>query len=229
MRTSGTEIRNNTSLRRTNDSACLRGNQRLVINLRENCGLDKLRVNQIRHDRYDRFVRIHNRAFGKSVNVAAKMKILEAVKKFIAENFLIAQIVNVRRAEIHVLDVFNDLLKSGENREAARVGVAPIKHVEGNAGIFAAADEISVRHSHFVKIHHHADIAFIKLRHENSSVNKNNPMKIFQSDYSVVAANILQGVRIWDSGIFTAKNFSRAESFMRAKFSPESPTFSGYF
>ena len=134
-----------------------------MIDLRQNRSLDKLRVNQIGDDRHERLVRIHNRAFGESVNVAAKMKILEAVQKVFAENFLPAQVVNVRRAELHVLDVLDNLFQAREDSEAARVGVAAIEHVERHASIFAAVDEVAVRHRHFVEIHHHGQIAFIEL------------------------------------------------------------------
>ena len=136
-----------------------------MIYLREDCRLDKLRVNQIRDNRHERLVRIHDCTFGESVNVSAKMKVLEAVQEFFAENFLSAQIFNVFRAELHILHVLDNLLKSGENCEAARVGIAPIKYVERHASILAALHEITVRHCHFVKIHHHADISFVKLRH----------------------------------------------------------------
>ena len=101
-----------------------------MINLREDRRLDKLRVDQVGDDRQERFVRIHNCSFGKSVNVSAEMKILEAFQKILVENFLLAQIINVRRAELHVLHVLDNLFKSRENREAARVGIAPIKNVE---------------------------------------------------------------------------------------------------
>ena len=98
------------------------------------------------------------------------MKILQAVKKIFAENFLPAQIINVLRAELHILDVLNDLFKTGEDCKAAAVRVATIEHVEHHTGIFAAVDEVAVCHCHFIKIHHHGQISFIKLRHTDSSV-----------------------------------------------------------
>ena len=93
------------------------------------------------------------------------MKILETVEKVLVENFLPAQIVNILRAELHILHVLNNLFKSSKNREAARVGIAPIKYVKSYASILAAVDEIAVRHCHLVEIHHHRQISFIKLRH----------------------------------------------------------------
>ena len=44
------EVRNESPFRRPNYSARLSCYQRLMIYLRQNCRLDKLRVNKIRHD-----------------------------------------------------------------------------------------------------------------------------------------------------------------------------------
>ena len=143
-----------------------------MINLREDCGLHQLRVNQVGDDCQARFIRIHNRAFGERVNVSAEMKIFEALQKIFVENFLRAQVIDIRRAELHVLHVLNDLLQPRENREAAGVRVAPIENVERHARVLSAVDEVAVGHCHLVEVHHHGKVAFIKLAHENSSTNK---------------------------------------------------------
>ena len=66
---------------------------------------------------------------------------------------------------MEILDVFDDLLQSRENGEAAVVGIVAVKHVERDRLGHSVVGKIASRHGQLVKVHDHADIARVELRH----------------------------------------------------------------
>ena len=73
--------------------------------------------------------------------------------------------INVLVRERKVLHEFNHMRKPREHRIAALIRYRPKEKVKRNAPIAPALLKISVRHRHLIKIHHHGQIALVKLRH----------------------------------------------------------------
>lgn len=159
----GAEVRYRTAGSRLADAARLRRNQRLMVDLRENSRLHELRVDERRDDRQDWFIRIHDRAFRQRVDVALEMEVLEVRQKFLREHVLLAEVLDILIREGHVLHILDDLLETREDGKAAFVRILAIEDIERHLDVLVVVLEVTIGHGQFVEVHHHRDIAFIKL------------------------------------------------------------------
>ncbi len=164
MCAAGAKVRNRTAGSGLANAACLRRNQRLVVNLCKNSRLDELCIDERRHDRQDWLIRVHDGAFRQRINIALKPEVLEIREEFFREHMLLTEIFHVLIRELHILDVFNDLFKTREDGKAAFIRILAVEYIECHLNILVVVSEITIGHGQFVKIHHHRDITFIKLR-----------------------------------------------------------------
>ena len=136
-----------------------------MVNLCEDCRLDKLCVNKRRDDRHDRLIRVHDRPLGHRINVAREAEVLEIREKVLRENGLLAEILDILLGKPHIFHILNDLLEPCKNSKAAFIGICAVKDIECGLHILVMVLEITVRHRQLVKVNHHRDIAFVKLGH----------------------------------------------------------------
>ena len=54
-----------------------------------------------------------------------------------------------------ILNILDDLLKSGENRISAAVRILPVKYIECHSCISVLLSEISITHGQLIKVHDH--------------------------------------------------------------------------
>ena len=155
-------------MRRADDAVCLRRDQGLVVDLREQRRLDELGVEQGRGHAEDRLVGVHDRALGQRGDVPAKTEAREIVEKIVRKKAQRMEIIDVGGVKVHVLNVLDDLLESRKDGKAAVVRVPAIKSVENDAVVRAAAEIVAVGHRHLVKVHHHGDVSLIVLFHNSS-------------------------------------------------------------
>ena len=165
VRAARAEISYAASLRRLHYSLGFRRDERLMVYLRKDCGLDELRVDERRVDGQNGFVGVHDAAFGHRDYVAAETVAGEPAQEVFVVNFQRAQVFYVAFVEAQVFEIFEHLLQSREDCEAAAVGVSSVKDVEGGEVVLFVFFEISVRHRHLVEVHHHGDVARVVLRH----------------------------------------------------------------
>ncbi len=75
------------------------------------------------------------------------------------------KIGNIVFVKVQVLDVFDNLFQTGKYGKTTLVGIFAVKHIKYHLGFFVLFGKVAVCHSHFVQIHHHGNISFIKLAH----------------------------------------------------------------
>ena len=92
-------------------------------------------------------------------------EVLQKGQEFLREHMLLTEILNVILRKTHILHILNDLLQSSEDSKAAPVRILAIEHIKNHLGLRVVVIEIAVGHSHLVEIHHHGNVAFIKLGH----------------------------------------------------------------
>lgn len=157
------EVRYRTAGSRLADAARLRRDQRLVVDLCEDGRLHELRVDERCDDRQDWFIRIHDRALRQRVDVALEMEVLEVRQEFLREHVLLAEVLDILVREGHVLHILDDLLETRKDGEAAFVRILAIEDIERHLHVLVVVLEVTIGHGQFVEVHHHRDIAFIKL------------------------------------------------------------------
>ena len=91
------------------------------------------------------------------------MEIREILQEFLREDALPAEILDILRRETHVLDVLDHLLQPREDGETALIRIRAVKDIERRQRLLIATEEIAIGHGHLVEIHHHRDVARIKL------------------------------------------------------------------
>lgn len=158
-----TEVRDGAARRRLADAARLRRNERLVVNLCEDGRLHELRVNERCDDRQDRLIRIHDRALRQRVDIALEAEILEISEELLREHVLLAEVLDILVRERHVLHILDDLLEPSENGKATLIRILAVEDIERHLDVLVVVLEVTIGHGQFVEVHHHRDIAFIKL------------------------------------------------------------------
>ena len=157
-----TEVRDGAA-RRLADAARLRRNERLVVDLCEDGRLHELRVNERCNDRQDRLIRIHDRALRQRVDIALEAEILEISEELLREHVLLAEVLDILVRERHVLHILDDLLEPSENGKATLIRILAVEDIERHLDVLVVVLEVTIGHGQFVEVHHHRDIAFIKL------------------------------------------------------------------
>ena len=165
VRAARAEVRDAASLRGLHDALGFCRDERLVVYLRQYRGLYELRVDERRVDGQDRFVGVHDAAFGHRDDVAAEAVTGEPAQEVFVVYFERAQVFYVAFVEVEVLKIFEHLFEPGEYREAPAVGVPSVEYVECGEVALLVFLEIPVRHRHLVEVHHHGDVARVVLRH----------------------------------------------------------------
>ena len=158
-----TEVRDGAARRRLADAARLRRNERLVVDLCEDGRLHELRVNERCDDRQDRLIRIHDRALRQRVDIALEAEILEISEELLREHVLLAEVLDILVRERHVLHILDDLLEPSENGKATLIRILAVEDIERHLDVLVVVLEVTIGHGQFVEVHHHRDIAFIKL------------------------------------------------------------------
>ena len=67
------------------------------------------------------------------------------------------------------VDIFDNLLESGEDREATVIGVLAIENIESDDGFGTTFFEIAVSHGNFVEIGEESDAALIETGNRHGS------------------------------------------------------------
>ena len=165
VRAARAEVRDTASLRGLHDALGFRRDERLVVYLCQYRGLYELRVDERRVDGQDRFVGVHDAAFGHRDDVAAEAVAGEPAQEVFVVYFERAQVFYVAFVEVEVLKIFEHLFEPGEYCEAPAVGVPSVEYVECGEVALLVFLEIPVRHRHLVEVHHHGDVARVVLRH----------------------------------------------------------------
>ena len=129
----------------------------------------KLGVNEGRNHRDAWLIRIHDSALREGIQISVKAEIFKVCEKALRELVKRAEILHILLAEMQIFHVFDNLLQSRENRISAAVRIFPCENIENNSFGMLFILEITVCHSHFIKIHHHCDVAFCMLCHVHSS------------------------------------------------------------
>ena len=150
-----TKVGHHAPLRGTHNARCLCRDQGLVIDLREECCLDQLCVDDGRNNRHQRFIGIDDRPLGHSVDVPTETEAAQERQKLFRKQILCAEIIDVLIRKGKILHELNHMREPCKNRIAPAVRNRAEEEIEGNAYVPARLTKISVGHRHLVEIHHH--------------------------------------------------------------------------
>ena len=152
------ELENDPALGSAADSVCLRGNKALMVYLKQNIGLYKLRLDgRCAHD-HERLAREHGCALGNGPDIALEPEIAQVFEKLLGEHLPAAQILDILVVKVQILNVFNHLLQPRGDGKAAVVGILAVKNIKIGYFIPHAVVEISVAHRELVVIAQHGEV-----------------------------------------------------------------------
>ena len=107
------------------------------------------------HDRRDdldqRLARENDRTLRHGIDVTGKMKVCQIGEKVLIKDVQSAQVVDVIRIKMQVLNIFNDLFHSGADGIATTRRIGAVESVKHN-GVIVVVFEISLHHGHFIQI-----------------------------------------------------------------------------
>ena len=129
-------------------------------------GQKRERFKQLRLDRgraHDdhRLFREDGRALGHGVNVAAEVEVCKIVEEFLAEDTSPAQVVDVLLVEVQILDIVDQLVKTGGNGVPASVRHRAEINVEIGNAILEPCFQVTVAHGQLVKVAEHGHIELL--------------------------------------------------------------------
>ena len=150
--TAGTELCNRTSLCRTNHTACLCRNQRLVIERKQKECFNKLCLHRTCSYRQNRLTREDRGSLGNSPDVAGKAEGAQIVEESFGKLLLGTQKVQIFLGKMQIGNIIDDLLQSCGNCITAAVGYSAEEHIEIGNFIAFSGEEVAVCHRQFVKI-----------------------------------------------------------------------------
>ena len=127
---SGSELHNRPSLRRSYNSVRLRCNQTLMIDNQKNHRFYKLRLNHRSSDRENRFMRKNRRTFRHCPNITGKPKVSEVFQKFFAENTFPSEKFYIFFRKLQIFKVIDNLFDPCHNGVAASVRDLSEEHIE---------------------------------------------------------------------------------------------------
>ena len=158
LRAAGAKLHDRASVCRAHDAVCLCRDQALVVDAQQNHRFDELRLNDRAANRHNRLTRENRRTLRHRPDVAHKLKAAQILEKFLAEDLLRAQILDVLLRKGKVLQIIDELLDAGHDGKAAAVRHLSEKHIEITDRILKAACKITVRHRDFVEIRQHGQV-----------------------------------------------------------------------
>ena len=148
----GAEFGNGTSFCSADDAVCLRRDERLQVDGQEHKGLDDLCLDDRGTDGQDRLTRENGGTLTHCPDIAREAEGAQVLQKRFAEEILFAQERDVILGEAKVLDVVDDLLKTGKNGKTATVGNGAEEDIKIGDLITATHLEIAICHGELVKV-----------------------------------------------------------------------------
>ena len=152
LRAAESEFHDPVTAGRVADTCRLGGDQALVVDDVEDRCLHQLRL----HDRGDDLDHglpgEHQSAFGDRVDAARELKAGEILKEVFFEDPEPAEVFNVLRAEVQLVDVLDQLLDPAHDRITAAKGIVPEERVEDHHVVLFFILEVSLHHCQFIEI-----------------------------------------------------------------------------
>ena len=139
-----------------------------MVELQEHIGLQQLGLDGRGAHGDDRLPREDGRSLGYGPDIPGEVEIREIGEKVLGEDAAAAEIGNVLRIEVQVLNIVDDLLQPRRNGKAAAVGHIPVKHVKIGDAIPHPALPIAVAHGELIEIAEHGQIDPVGTLHENT-------------------------------------------------------------
>ena len=136
-----------------------------MVDAQQHIGLDKLCLNGRCTDRDNRLIGENGRTLGNRPDIAGKLEICEVGKEFLAEHIAAAEIVDILRSKVQILNILNNLLQTCRNGEAAAVGTFPEEQVKVGNAVTVACGKIALAHGQLIVVAEHGEIQFIVDNH----------------------------------------------------------------
>ena len=76
---------------------------------------------------------------------------------------LLAEVLDILIREGHVLHILDDLLETRKDGKATLIRILAVEDIERHLDVLVVVLEVTIGHGHLVEVHHHRDIAFVKL------------------------------------------------------------------
>ena len=165
LRAARAELEHGAALCRAADAARLRGDQALVVELKQHIGLQQLRLDSRGADGDDRLHREDGRALWYRPDIACEFEITQIVKEALAEDPARAQVGDVLLVKVQLLNIVDYLLQPRSNSVAAAVGNVAVENVEVADAVLHTVGKVAVAHSQLVEIAEHGQIDAVSAFH----------------------------------------------------------------
>ena len=151
----GAKLSYRAALRGPDDAAGFGGDQRLMVQLHQHIGLNKLCLNSGGTYRQNRLAGEDRGSLRNSPNIACKFESTQILQKLLSEAVFGAQISNVFLGEVQITNIFDHLLQTGCNGKAAAVRDTAEENIKVGDAILQRSLKIAVGHGELVKVEQH--------------------------------------------------------------------------
>ena len=147
-----TELHDGSALCGVADPGGFGCNQTLMIDDAQNGGFHKLRLHDGSDNLYNRLSRENQRTLRNAVDITVKMKICKIIQKIRIENTGTAQIFNVLRREVQILDVTDQLFYAAHDGISSAKGIVSEKCIKDHGLVLIPMLEIALHHGELIEI-----------------------------------------------------------------------------
>ena len=157
----GAELQHGAAPGGPDDAVGLGGDEALVVDGQQQEGLQQLGLDGGGPDGEDGLVGEHRGSFGDGVDVAGEAEVCQVVQKSLVEHVPAAEVLDVLRLKVEVLDILDDLLQPGGDGIAALVGHAAEVQVKVGDPVLVAGLEIAIAHGELVEVAQHGHVQLL--------------------------------------------------------------------
>ena len=154
----GTEFQHRPSLCRPNHPVGFGGNQALVVDAQQQIGFYQLGLDRRGANGDDGLLGENRSALGNRPDIAGEPEVRQEIQEILGKHLPAAQVVNVLRVKMQLLNILDNLLQTRSDGESAAVRAAPEKQVKVGYPVCVALREIPLAHGQFVKVAEHGKI-----------------------------------------------------------------------
>ena len=172
LRPAGTEFQHRPALGSPDNPVGLGGDQALVVDAQQEIRLNELGLNGRCPDGDNRLIGEDRRALGDGPDIAGELKVRQILQKFLAEHIPAAQVLDVLRTEVQVLNILDDLLQTCRNGKSAAIGALPEEQVKIGNTVAVTGGKITLTHGQLIIVTQHGEIQLVIDNHTRSPLSE---------------------------------------------------------
>ena len=147
------------------DAVGLGGDQALVVDGQQRERLDQLGLDRRCAYHHQWLAGEHRGALGDGVDITGEAEIPQIVQKLLAEQVAAPEIGDILLTEVEIFNVFDQLLQTCGDGEAALIGHLAEEHIEIGDAILVSVAEVSVAHGQLIEVAQHGHVQLFSSIH----------------------------------------------------------------